>query len=235
LQRAKARQDILGRVHAEHEGFDEATRMLLVAAGQAPRTDDDPVPGTLQGYIGVLAGLIRVPPGLEKAIEAALADSLQSIVLADHVDVLAAVQLLMEHPKGRVTLYSADNLTPSRPLVLMQEKGTIGVASELVSCDARFRPLIDTLLGRTIVVENLIIAQRVLARHGNVATLDASSCDHRSITSGSSRTMGRLSPERGCNLPAEMSEMETAVKELRLKSVAIDVRCATRRRAQCER
>ena len=58
--------------------------MLLVAAGQAPCGDDEdtPEPGSLQGYIGVLAGLIRVPPGLEKAIEAALADSLQSIVLA---------------------------------------------------------------------------------------------------------------------------------------------------------
>lgn len=220
LQRARARADILGRVHAEREGFDEATRMLLVAAGQAPRTsDDDPQPGSLHGYIGVLAGLIRVPPGLEKAIEAALADSLQSIVLADHADVLAAVQLLMEYPRGRVTLYSADNLAPSRPLVLMQEKGTIGVASELVSCDARFRPLIDTLLGRTIVVENLIIAQRVLKRGmGNVATLDGELLRPTgAITSGSSRTMGALiareSELRG--LPVEISEMEIAVKELR--------------------
>ena len=220
LQRAKARVDILGRVHAEHEGFDEATRMLLIAAGQAPRgDDDDPEPHSLQGYIGVLAGLIRVPPGLEKAIEAALADSLQSIVLAGHADVLAAVQLLMEHPKGRVTVYSADNLTTSRPLVLMQEKGTIGVASELVSCDARFRPLIDTLLGRTIVVENLIIAQRVLKRGmGNVATLDGELLRPTgSITSGSSRTMGALiareSELRG--LPVEMSEMEAVVRELR--------------------
>ena len=221
LQRAKARVDILGRVHAEHEGFDEATRMLLVAAGQAPRGDDEdlPEPGSLQGYVGVLAGLIRVPPGLEKAIEAALADSLQSIVLASHADVLAAVQLLMEHPKGRVTVYSADNLAPSRALVLMQEKGTIGVASELVSCDARFRPLVDTLLGRTIVVENLIIAHRVLKRGmGNVATLDGELLRPTgAITSGSSRTMGALIAREGelRGLPAEMSEMEAAVKELR--------------------
>ncbi|HUS83375.1 MAG TPA: chromosome segregation protein SMC [Dehalococcoidia bacterium] len=219
VQRAKARADILGRVHVEHEGFDEATRMLLTAAGQAPRVDEeDPEPGSLQGYIGVLAGLIRVPPGLEKAIEAALVDSLQSIVLATHSDVLAAVQLLMEHPRGRVTLYSADNLTPSHPLVLMQEKGTIGVASEVVACDARFRLLIDTLLGRTIVVENLIIAQRVLKRGmGNVVTLDGELLRPTgSVTSGSSRTMGALiareSELRG--LPEEMSDLEAALKRL---------------------
>ena len=219
VQRSRARADILGRVRAEHEGFDEATRMLLIAAGQAPRSDDeDPDPGSLQGYVGVLAGLIRVPPGLEKAIEAALADSLQSIVLATHSDVLAAVQLLMEYPKGRVTLYSADNLAPARPLVLMQEKGIIGVASELVGCDARFRPLIDTLLGRTIVVENLIIAQRVLKRGmGNVATLDGELLRPTgSVTSGSSRTMGALiareSELRG--LPEEMSQMEATLREL---------------------
>ncbi|MGD0116395.1 MAG: chromosome segregation protein SMC [Dehalococcoidia bacterium] len=219
LQRARARVDILGRVHAEREGFDEATRMLLVAAGQAPYGDDEdtPEPGSLQGYIGVLAGLIRVPPGLEKAIEAALADSLQSIVLASHSDVLAAVQLLMEYPRGRVTLYSADNLAPSRPLVLMQEKGIVGVASDLVTCDARFKALIETLLGRTIVVENLVIGLRVLKRGmGNVATLDGELLRSTgAVTSGSSRTVGALIARESelRRLPAQMSDLEAAVKE----------------------
>ena len=36
LQRSKARLDILGHVQDLHEGFDEATRTLLVAAGQVP-------------------------------------------------------------------------------------------------------------------------------------------------------------------------------------------------------
>jgi chromosome segregation protein len=220
LLRAEARAEILERLHAESEGFDEATRMLLVAAGQAPRRDEnDPASGILDGYIGVLTSLIRVPPGLEKAIEAALADSLQSVVLASHSDVLAAVQLLMEHPKGRVTLYSTDNLTHSRPLVLMQEKGIIGVASELVSCDGRYRPLIETLLGRTIVVENLIIARRVLKRGmGNVATLDGELLrPSGSITSGSSKSMGALvSRESELNrLPEAKSDMEATVKRLR--------------------
>ncbi len=219
LQRAKARVDILGRVHAEREGFDDATRMLLIAAGQAPYGDDEdtPEPGSLQGYIGVLAGLIRVPPGLEKAIEAALADSLQSIVLASHSDVLAAVQLLMEYPRGRVTLYAADNLTPSRPLVLMHEKGIVGVASDLVTCDARFKPLIETLLGRTIIVENLVIGLRVLKRGmGNVATLDGELLRATgAVTSGSSRTMGALVARESelRRLPAQMSDIEVAVRE----------------------
>ncbi len=220
LQRAQARAEILERLHAENEGFDEATRMLLVAAGQAPRRDeDDPEPGTLEGYIGVLTGLIRVPPGLEKAIEAALADSFQSVVLSGYGDVLAAVQLLAEHPRGRVTLYAADNQPNTRPLVLMQEKGIIGVASDLVSCEGRFRPLIDTLLGRTIVVENLIVAQRVLKRGmGSVATLDGELLRPTgAITSGSSRSMGALiSRESELNrMPEETSAMEASVKELR--------------------
>ena len=221
LQQARARTDILSRIHAEHEGFDQATRMLLVAAGQAPRGEDEddlPEPGSLHGYIGVLASLIRVPPGMEKAIEAALADSLQSIVLATHGDVLAAVQLLIEHPKGRVTLYSADSLPSAHPLVLVEEKGIIGVASELVTCDARFKPLVETLLGRTIVVQNLIIAQREMKRGlGNVVTLDGELLrPSGAITSGSSITMGALIARESelRRLPTHMSELEAAFKEI---------------------
>ncbi|MGD0764706.1 MAG: chromosome segregation protein SMC [Dehalococcoidia bacterium] len=221
LQRAKARLDILGRVQDLHEGFDEATRTLLVAAGQvAPpegEEDDYPDQGSLMGVVGVLARLIHVTPGVEKAIEAAFADSLQSIILETHSDALAAIQLLMEYKHGRVTLYSMDSLTPSRSVVLMKEKGIIGVASDLVSCETRFRPLIETLLGRTIVVENLIIGHRVIKRGmGNVVTLDGELLRPTgSITSGSSRSMGALVSRESelRHLPAQISQLESALKE----------------------
>jgi chromosome segregation protein len=49
----------------------------------------------------------------------------------------------------------------------------MGVASRLVKCDQRYRKVVDTLLGRTIVVENLDTALRVLRRGmGSVVTRD---------------------------------------------------------------
>jgi chromosome segregation protein len=55
----------------------------------------------------------------------------------------------------------------------MREKGVIGVAPRLVRCDNRFRPLVDTLLGRTIIVETVALGREVLRRGlGAVVTMD---------------------------------------------------------------
>ncbi len=55
----------------------------------------------------------------------------------------------------------------------MREKGIVGVAARLVRCENRFRPLVDALLGRTIVVESFPLAQQVLRRGlGAVVTMD---------------------------------------------------------------
>ncbi len=220
LQRAEARQDILGRVQAQHQGFDTAIRTLLVAAGRIPPAEgeDHPEPGSLQGVLGIMARLVRVPSGLEKAIEAALAESLQAIVLESHSDALAVIELLTEYQNGRVTMYPLDSLRPTRPLVLLKEKGVLGVASELVSCDGRYRPLIETLLGRTIVVENMPMAQRVIKRGlGSVVTLDGELLRPvGSITSGTSRTAGDLVSRESelQRLPEQTSQFQSTLEGL---------------------
>ena len=118
--------------------------------------------------------MIRVPSGLERAIEAALAENLFAIVMEREADVRKAVELLLAGDIGRATMYALDSLQDSRPLHLIKERGIVGVASGLVRCDHRYRKLIDTLLGRTVVVENIELAQRVVRRGlaGAVATMD---------------------------------------------------------------
>ncbi len=55
----------------------------------------------------------------------------------------------------------------------MREKGIIGVASQLVRCQPPYQKLIDALLGRTIVVQDMEVAVRVIRRGlGAVVTLD---------------------------------------------------------------
>jgi chromosome segregation protein len=218
LERAAARLDILGRVQSQHEGFAAAVRSLLIAGGRIPPGDetDYPEPGSLHGVLGILARLIRVSSGLEKAIEAALAGSLQAIILESYSDALAAIELLKQYENGRVTLYPMDSLKPSRPLVLLKERGILGVASDLVSCEGRYRPLIETLLGRTIIVDNLPMAMKVVKRGlGNVATLDGELLQATgSITSGTSRSVGDLVARESelQRLPEEVSQLQAALK-----------------------
>ena len=69
-------------------------------------------------------------------------------------------------------------LPPARPEYpfadLAAVPGVTGVASSMVRCEGRYRRLVDTLLGRTVVVDDLAVAQRFIRRglaHA-VATVD---------------------------------------------------------------
>lgn len=127
----------------------------------------------LVGIVGVLGNLIRIPDGLEAAIEAALAEQLSAVVVDKEKDAVQAIDYLERNEAGTATLLPIDNLPHNYPLNLFNERNVIGVAARLVSTDQRYRPIIDSILGRTIVVEDLDTAQRMIKRGlGSVVTRD---------------------------------------------------------------
>ncbi len=107
-----------------------------------------------------LADLLTVPPELDAAIAAALDPLLNAIVLDDP---LTALNLLAE-VEGRATLLAPAALRPA-PLNLPEPPATppevLGLASQLVTCEPAHRPIVETLLGRTIVVRDRPTAQQV--------------------------------------------------------------------------
>ena len=172
-EQLETRLSALRAAQEQRVGFDAAIRAVLTAGGVLEPEEGLGVEPRVEGIVGLVGRLLRVPPGLERAIEAALAENIQAIVAEYQSDALAAIDMLSQREVGRVTIYPLDALREVHPLALLKERGILGVASELVRCDRRYRPLIDTLLGRVIVVENLEMAQRVLKRGlGSVVTLD---------------------------------------------------------------
>ena len=154
----------------------------------------------VEGLVGLVRDLIRVQPGLERAIEASLAENVQALVFENLPSALAAIDLLTERQGGRAVLYPLDTIKPQPPLNLMRERGVVGVAARMVRVDNRFRNLIDALLGRTIIVETVQLGQSVLRRGlGNVVTLDGvllrpNGCGDRRRLGG--RRRGLHAPER---------------------------------------
>jgi len=200
-------------------------RVILEAGGIIKR-DTVPADVELSGVLGLVGQLIRVPPGLEKAIEAALAESLFAIVMQRESDVRSALSLLMSGDSGRATLYALDTPTEVRPLHLMKERGVVGVASQLVRCDNRYRRLIDTLLGRTVIVDDYALAQRVIRRGlaAAVATLDGVLVRPvGSVAAGSLATVeAAFTRERELDdLPEQLARLRPLLdeKELALKDV----------------
>ena len=105
-----------------------------------------------KGLVGLVRDLIRVQPGLERAIEASLAENVQALVFENLPSALAAIDLLTERQGGRAVLYPLDPIKPQPPLNLMREtrrrrrRGQDGARATTAS-----GTLIDVLLGRTII------------------------------------------------------------------------------------
>jgi len=147
----------------------EAGKALLDAA---QTVGDDGAP-MLHGIVGVVSRLLHVPDGLERAIEAALAEQITAVVVEKESDAIAAVEYLREQGAGSLTVLPLDSMAHEYPLNLFNERGVLGVAARLVRVDQQYRPLIDTLLGRTIVVESLDVAREMAGRGlGSVVTKD---------------------------------------------------------------
>ncbi|HLF78559.1 MAG TPA: chromosome segregation protein SMC [Dehalococcoidia bacterium] len=166
LGQLRAREELLRRLQAGAEGIDTGARFLL---GE----DDDDRVGMVEGLVGLVRDIVRVPPGLEAAVEAALAENIQGLVFENMATAIAAIEMLSSRKAGRALIYPLDALRSVPALNIMREKGVIGVAARLVRCESRFRPLVDALLGHVIIVENVTLARDVLRRGlGSVVTMD---------------------------------------------------------------
>jgi len=154
IGRLRERFEVLTRMRSEGAGLFDGVRNVLVAAGK----------GHLQGIVGPVAELIRVPQELEVAIEVALGSQLQDVVVTRWTDAQAAIEHLKRTQGGRATFLPLDTLRPGSPLSPVQAVGVIGVASELVECEPHLRVVVTHLLGRTLVCQNLEVARRLLDR-----------------------------------------------------------------------
>ncbi|MBI2765577.1 MAG: chromosome segregation protein SMC [Chloroflexi bacterium] len=218
LDHLEGRLDALKRVQAEHDGVAAGTRNVLIM-GQA--LIDGVEPGTLgeppeiNGIVGLLSRQIRVPAGMEVAINAALEARLHAVVVETEDDALTAISLLTRRRGGRAQFLSLDAVRHIYPLNLQKERGVVGVAAKLVRCEQRFRPLIDTLLGRVIIVEDVQSGLRMIRRAlGSVVTLDGTYIEPTGVLTG-----GTSGAEEGVfSRQRELEELPERIAELKART-----------------
>ena len=221
LDHLQGRLDVLKRVQAESEGIATGTRNALVM-GQV--LIENVRPGSLgeapevAGVVGLLSRQLRVPNGLEAAVNAALEHHLHAIIVERESQAVRAIELLREGARGRAQFLPLDSLRKVYPLNLQKERGVVGVASRLVRCDNRYRDVVDTLLGRVIVVEDMPAARRMLSRGlGAVVTLDGVFLDPSGVITGGlasdAESPFSFSRQREIDeIPAQIAELEQVVE-----------------------
>ena len=163
------RQSLIERLRDSVPSGNVGAQALVEAGRKPPVEGEEP----LTGIVDAVCRLIHVPDGLEIAIEAALAEHFSAVVVEHREEAFAALAYLREQGTGTVTVYPLDGMEHRYPLNLFNERGVVGIAARLVRCDQKYRPLIDTLLGRVIIVEDLRVAEQMVTRGlGSVVTRD---------------------------------------------------------------
>ncbi|HSQ88676.1 chromosome segregation protein SMC [Romboutsia sp.] len=171
----------------------------------------------LQGIHGALGQVIGVNAEYEKAIESALGAYMQNIITSDESSAKIAINYLKKNNLGRVTFLPL-NIIKSNKIDVRNIRSNakfIGVASDLLSYDEKYRNIIENILGRTIVIDSIDNGIKFAKETGHkykVVTLDGEILNPGgSLTGGSFRTNGNiLSRKRLIN---EYSEKIKKVKQ----------------------
>lgn len=152
----------------------------------------------LQGIHGALGQIIGVNAQYEKAIESALGAYMQNIITSDESSAKVAINYLKKNNLGRVTFLPLNIIKSNKIDVRNIRSNTkiIGVASDLISYDEKYRSIIENILGRTIVIDSIDNGIKFAKETGHkykVVTLDGEILNPGgSLTGGSFRTNGNI-------------------------------------------
>lgn len=176
---------VLEDLEKNMEGFSGAVKAVLKQSQSK----------ALPGIHGTLSQLITVDNENSTAIEIALGAAMQNVVVSTESDAKRAINYLKQNNVGRATFLPISAIKPR----YMEEKnlddnfGFVDVASNLVDCDEQYRDIVENLLGRVMVVEDIDCAIAISKRYKNrykIVTLDGQVMNPGGSMSGGSKGKG---------------------------------------------
>ena len=205
MREMEARQKVLEDLAREMDGYSNTVRRVMRRAEE--RGD-----GRVRGPV---SRLISVPEKYETALDMVLGGTQQHIVTEDEETAKEFIEYLRERGLGRATFLPMTTVKPR--LLTPQEKevlsmpGCLGVASDLVSCDEAYRGIVENLLGRTVVAEDLASGIPIMRKGGHGFRLVTLKGDV--MHSGGSMTGGSVS-SNNVNLFTRERELKELTEKL---------------------
>ena len=204
----------------QFEGYSNSVRFIMKEY-EAGRVTDARGQRCARIY-GPLSKVISVDSKYVTAIETALGANLQNIVVEDEDTAKAAMFALKKGQAGRATFFPLTSMRPQSETPEMRDasgyNGYISTADKLCSCDGKFTNVISSLLGRTLVfdnIDNATVMAKAMRYKVRVVTLDGQQINAGgSFTGGSVKTAGGVlsRADEIKRLTAEARELEAAIK-----------------------
>lgn len=191
----------------EFEGYPKSVKAVMNRWRSGSLSD--------RAIYGPLSQLIKVKKEYITAIEAALGASMQSIVTENEEDAKASIAYLKASSNGRVTFLPVSSVKARSfsEKGVEKHKGYIAMAAELVEYDNKFTDILSSLLGATVVMDNIdnaILLARAYSQRLRIVTLQGEILNTGgSITGGSLNNQGSALSRSG-----DILALDVKIKEL---------------------
>ena len=217
--REKSRLESLVNITERYDGYGNSIRKIMELKDSNP------------GILGVIADIIKVEKQYETAIETALGGTIQNIVTDKEATAKELIGYLKQNKLGRATFLPlnaihARNTLEHEPCI--NEKGVIGVASNLVRVSFEYEGLAKYLLGRILVVDNIDNALSIARKYKytlRIVTLEGEQLNPGgSMTGGAFRNSSNLLGRRREIEELKLSVSSTSKQITEEKSAIADLR-----------
>ena len=165
LNEKASRKKLLENMEQSYDGYSRAVKTVLKEAEDGVLTSST--------IYGPVSKLLKTKDKYSVAIDVALGNAVQNIIVKNESDAKAAIECLKEKNAGRATFLPLSSIKvknyPEKGIE--KEDGYIGIASDLIECDDKFSLVSEFLLGGTVVIDNIDNAIAISKKYKNAIKL----------------------------------------------------------------
>lgn len=213
ITRCEANKAMLTNLENHYEGYNRAVKTIMndIRNNKVNSFSEEAF---------VLGEVINVKKEYEVAIETALGFAISNIITDSDAGAKVLIDYLKKHKLGRATFLPLNIIKDKVVHIndnVKNEKGYVGIASELVEVNEKLKKAIDFSLGRTIIAETLDTALNIAKITGysiRIVTLQG-----EVVNAGGSLTGGATN-NKNSNIVGrkrEIEELEKQISELKIK------------------
>lgn len=149
LSKKRSRRAMLMDMEREFEGYAKGVKCVMNAYSDGEIGNS--------GIFGPLAQLIRTDKKFITAVETALGASGQNIVTESEKEAKRAIAYLKEKNLGRATFLPLSSIKGRKfdSSVAKEFKGYLAVAADIIESDLRYKEVVSSFLGSTVICDNI--------------------------------------------------------------------------------
>ena len=206
----------LKRIEGQLEALKESAQYIAIRKILELRDN-----GIISGIIGTVGELINVDEKFLPAINAALGNQVNYIIVENDQVAAECIKFLKEKKLGRASFLPLNLLRPQRIFIEeFDEKDILDIAVNLVEFPPQCRTAFEYLLGRTVIVKDLDVARKVARKHRvKIVTLEGDVIEASGVIRGGFTRREKVTI---FNLEAEANKLESMLTELEAKKKNVE-------------